>query len=120
MKEKPEELSNTRIREILWASHPCECKYGDDGELQCNRIYGHGNPIDFKRDSWSEIGKGLSRHTKAMVEQVKAEVAREIFEEIYNEMAWYWQTCDDGIEASRKWQSLKDKWLKESNENKTA
>ena len=98
MKEKIEELSNTRIREILWASHPCEGKYGDDGELQCNRFYGHGNPIDFKRDSWSEIGKGLSRHTKAMIEEAQAEVAREILEDV-----------------ERLWpipQSLKDKWLK--------
>lgn len=36
------------LRSLLWANHPCDGKYGDDGELQCNRL---PFPIDFKRDA---------------------------------------------------------------------
>ena len=126
MKEKIIRLSDEKIREILWASHPCDMKYGDDGELQCNRIYGHGNPIDFKRDDWGNIGKGIARHTRVMIEQAKAEVAREMIEIAKREVKFslrrqllkmpsvYEQRGVSEDLGNRLEQSFKDKWLKES------
>ena len=38
---------------------PCEGKYGDDGELQCNRIPYF---IDFKRDSVAELDRKCAIH----------------------------------------------------------
>jgi len=34
---KREELlqENLELRMLLWGTHPCSGKYGDDGELQC-------------------------------------------------------------------------------------
>ena len=49
------------LRQLLWATHPCQGKYGDDGELQCNRYVA---PIDFKRDSVSEIERKIPIHNK--------------------------------------------------------
>lgn len=50
---------NYRLRVLLWSNHPCEGKYGDDGELQCNRL-----PflIDFKRDSINELERKCAIH----------------------------------------------------------
>ena len=54
---KQEEIRKLRI--LLWQNHACEGKYGDDGELQCNRL-----PfwIDFKRDSVDEIERKCAIH----------------------------------------------------------
>lgn len=42
------ELELARV--MLWETHPCEGKYGDDGELQCGACY-----LDFKRQPIYEI-----------------------------------------------------------------
>ena len=55
-----------RIRELLWATHPCEGKYWDDGELQCGRFL---PPIDFKRDSWETIAQGIEKHTEQRIKE---------------------------------------------------
>jgi hypothetical protein len=52
---------NDYLRELLWATHPCDSKYGDDGELQCNRYV---CSIDFKRDDPEEIDKKIIIHNK--------------------------------------------------------
>lgn len=36
---------NTHLRQLLFMSHPCPGRYGDDGEMQCGACR-----IDFKRD----------------------------------------------------------------------
>jgi hypothetical protein len=41
-----------KLRYQLFASHPCDGKYGDDGEMQCNA---RTCMIDFKRDSLEAI-----------------------------------------------------------------
>ncbi len=41
---------NKLLRKMLWETHPCLGKYGDDGELQCGACL-----IDFKRDSAEQI-----------------------------------------------------------------
>ena len=55
-----------RIRELLWATHPCESKYSDDGELQCGCFL---PPIDFKRESWEAIAQGIEKHTERRVKE---------------------------------------------------
>jgi hypothetical protein len=40
----------TDLRILLWSTHPCQGKYGDDGELQCSKCM-----IDFKRDPIERI-----------------------------------------------------------------
>jgi hypothetical protein len=45
-------LAQLRLaRELLFETHPCLGKYGDDGELQCGRC-----GIDFARDDITRIG----------------------------------------------------------------
>jgi hypothetical protein len=61
IKEKHEseyEKENEKLRNLLWATHPCEGKYGDDGEMQCNNL---NCMIDFKRDSVDDIQNKLIR-----------------------------------------------------------
>ena len=52
---------NAFLRYLLWATHPCVGKYGDDGELQCNRFI---PPIDFKRDAPVEIENKIILHNE--------------------------------------------------------
>lgn len=47
-----------KLREMLFYSHGCTGKYGDDGEMQCNRT----PMIDFKRDPVEEIERKLTVH----------------------------------------------------------
>jgi len=58
---------NKVLRRILWEQHPCEGKYGDDGELQCNLFIA---PIDFKRDSVAEIERKCIIHNLQRTGQV--------------------------------------------------
>jgi len=44
------EEENYLLRYLLWNEHPCEGKYGDDGEMQCGAC-----GIDFKRDNADTI-----------------------------------------------------------------
>lgn len=53
-------MDEKEIRWKLWAAHPCFGKYGDDGELQCNRL----PPIDFKMDSFRDISAGITEHIR--------------------------------------------------------
>ena len=48
-----------KLRGLLWASHRCDGKYCDDGELQCGRFL---PVIDFKRDSPEEIERKIPLH----------------------------------------------------------
>lgn len=51
-----------QLRRLLFLSHPCSGKYGDDGELQCASCR-----IDFKRDSVEHIDlKLIARGMKLM------------------------------------------------------
>ena len=114
-----------KFRAIWWASHLCHIssKYCDDGELQCNRVYGHGNPIDFKRDSLEDIARGVARHTEDRIQQAKAEVAKEIFEEIEKKWGYFTYKLEKIIiddsgyygrpNSIKDWQSLKSKYIKE-------
>jgi len=43
-------------RRLLFYQHPCDGKYGDDGEMQCAAC-----GIDFRRDSMAEINAKLIR-----------------------------------------------------------
>lgn len=45
---------NHDLRRILFYTHPCVGKYGDDGEMQCNSC-----GIDFKRMTPAEIAERL-------------------------------------------------------------
>lgn len=53
MKEELEK-ENLKLRYLLWASHPCKGKYGDDGEMQCGQC-----GIDFRRNSPYDIEKRI-------------------------------------------------------------
>jgi len=53
---------NEYLRRLLFLSHPCPSKYGDDGELQCN---GPDCMIDFKRDPPGEIETKMARRGMA-------------------------------------------------------
>src|SRR5580698_6357497 len=58
-----------RARILLWATHGCTEKYGDDGELQCNSC-----KIDFKRNSISDIdAKICERGVRILVEEKAGE-----------------------------------------------
>ena len=50
---------NTKLRVLLWQGHACDGKYGDDGELQCNRLIA---PMDFKRESVNELERKGAIH----------------------------------------------------------
>ena len=84
-----------QIRQLLWDGHPCVGKYGDDGELQCNRCFGQGDPIDFKRDSWHDIVVGIGKHTNQLIKEAKKEERERILTEdlpldVYNRMELWW------------------------------
>ncbi len=79
-----------KLRELAFASHPCDGKYPDDGELQCNRFYGKGDPIDFKRDSWEKIIKLSAIHNKLCKDEA-IEQARKVG----NKKGWH--DCYVGI-----------------------
>jgi len=68
LEPKADEL---KMRGLLWASHACDYKYSDDGELQCGRFL---PTIDFKRDSPEEI----ERKTHIHYEQLREEKADEL------------------------------------------
>ncbi len=54
--------SEDAIRLQMFLSHSCQGKYGDDGEMQCNRLIA---PIDFKRDSIKDIVLKSEEHIRA-------------------------------------------------------
>lgn len=61
---------NAFLRMLLWAQHPCQGKYGDDGELQCNKCR-----IDFKRDSVIAIEKKITfKNLQAFSESKDTEI----------------------------------------------
>jgi len=51
---------NKKLRQLLWQEHPCEGKYGDDGELQCNSYI---CVIDFKRNSVKTLEDSLFKRS---------------------------------------------------------
>jgi len=51
--------SDYELRKALWIGHGCDGVYGDDGELQCNNISLHGQPLDFKRMPLDELRRGI-------------------------------------------------------------
>lgn len=52
-------LSEQPWRTLLFLEHGCEGKYGDDGEMQCNRYV---PLLDFKRDSILRLTDGCFIH----------------------------------------------------------
>jgi len=67
-------LDEQRFRQWLWETHPCQGKYGDDGELQCNVL----PPIDFKRDTLEDIAKGIYLHAQAECQERMERIFKEI------------------------------------------
>lgn len=62
------EAENNIFRQLLFQAHGCAGKYGDDGEMQCNR-----HPlIDFKRNSAVDIDQRTFAHGVARWEEEKA------------------------------------------------
>lgn len=55
---------NIQLRALLWSTHPCPAKYGDDGELQCSACM-----IDFRRDSVNSIEERIRRRGRRLLEQ---------------------------------------------------
>ena len=56
-----------KLRDLLWASHACTGKYGDDGELQCGCFL---PIIDFLRDSPEDIALKIPIHY-AQLEKIR-------------------------------------------------
>jgi hypothetical protein len=67
MKEKGHEFptwtkAEETLRELLFRQHPCDGKYGDDGEMQCAAC-----KIDFRRDTAEEIRTKMNEVVKARI-----------------------------------------------------
>lgn len=62
---------NAALRFQLWSTHPCTAKYGDNGEMQCNR----NPPIDFKRDGVADICRKIAIHNIAQWEESRLPTA---------------------------------------------
>lgn len=60
------EREEFKLRALLWASHACDGKYADDGELRCGRFL---PPIDFKRDSPEEIERKTPLHYQQLLRE---------------------------------------------------
>jgi hypothetical protein len=105
---KPPILSD-EIRTKLWEKHPCSGKYSDDGELQCGAAL---PPIDFLRDDWNDLINAMAIHNRYLIQQAKAEVAREIFEEIDRliERVGLDNTITIPVLDAKGYQSLKSKY----------
>jgi hypothetical protein len=74
------------LRRLLFGTHSCPGKYGDDGELQCNTCR-----IDFLRDEWGAISA-----------QLHAEGLRELEARVGNVGGWLtWLTERDKLIAER-------------------
>ena len=55
------------LRQMLWEEHPCELKYGDDGERQCGKCV-----IDFLRDDVESIRNRIDeRNNKRFEEYIR-------------------------------------------------
>lgn len=54
------EEENKQLRLLLFFGHRCSHKYGDDGEMQCNK---HRPFIDFKRDPVEHLSKAIFEHS---------------------------------------------------------
>jgi hypothetical protein len=64
MKDFPEWTESEEIlRELLFAEHSCEGKYGDDGERQCGACQ-----IDFRRDTAAEIERKIGDRNRRRCE----------------------------------------------------
>lgn len=79
---------NKALRVLLWGTHPCKGKYGDDGELQCSKCM-----IDFKRDPTERIMEGLKQYNentalRKAVGDERIMEAMEALAEIYNADFW--------------------------------
>jgi len=59
-----------KLRDLLWATHPCDGKYCDDGEIQCNRFF---PVIDFLRDKPEDIEAKIPLHNAQLL-KLKREV----------------------------------------------
>ncbi len=55
-----------KLRDLLWATHPCNGKYNDDGEIQCGRFL---PPIDFLRDKPEDIETKILLHNAQLAKQ---------------------------------------------------
>lgn len=53
-----------RLRYLLWLTHPCLGKYGDDGEMQCSECR-----IDFKRDTAEHIERRIMERGRRLLER---------------------------------------------------
>ncbi len=71
-----------KLRILAWELHPCQGKYGDDGELQCNRCFGQGEPIDFKRASWERIIRLSAVHETLCRDEARKEELERIIRDL--------------------------------------
>ncbi len=113
-KDRPQP-GEQRIRELLWATHPCEGKYGDDGELQCNRFFPlidtstKFNPDEIRQQTIDETLAASESVCKDMIEQARKQEQERILKllpEITKRFD-HNKTCFDCIE-NIKLQALKD------------
>lgn len=58
-----------KLRDLLWAFHPCSGKYGDDGEIQCGRFL---PTIDFLRDTLEDIEAKVPIHNAQLAKIKRA------------------------------------------------
>ena len=59
-----------KLRDLLWAGHVCNGKYGDDGEIQCGRFL---PVIDFLRDTPEEIERKIPLHYAERAKALKGD-----------------------------------------------
>ncbi len=75
-----------KLRDLLWAAHPCPGKYCDDGELQCGCFL---PTIDFLRDKPEDIEVKIPLHNAQLALQ-KILNSMEV-----NDDGYRWNKCSD-------------------------
>ncbi len=66
--EEPHSDAEAKLRYLLWCGHPCDGKYGDDGEMWCNRCV-----IDFKRYPVDLIERKIHERGLRMLAEAQAQ-----------------------------------------------
>lgn len=62
-----------KLRDLLWATHPCDSKYCDDGEIQCGRFL---PVIDFLRDKPEDIEAKIPLHNAQLAQALEHRLDR--------------------------------------------
>lgn len=75
-----------KLRDLLWATHPCGGKYCDDGEIQCGRFL---PPIDFLRDKPEDIETKIPLHNAQLAKALKHRLDRPELREKIESILWH-------------------------------